>query len=361
MLFLDQRGTGLSSPISAATLSREGTPKQQAQYLKLFRADSIIRDCEAVRKCLTKDYPEKKQKWSVLGQSFGGFCAVTYLSQFPEGLKEVFTCGGLPPLINTPDQAYTQTYKKVVQRNEAYYTKYAEDVPRVHQICKYLDSSSPLLPSQIPLTSRRFLQIGLAFGFHGGFESVHDVILKAATELDTIGMMTRSTLASIDSNLDFDQNVLYAILHEPIYCQGAASNWSAHRVKKHFPQFESFGENTNYSLDNPIYFAGEMIYPWMFTDYAELQALQPVAEILAAVDDWPTLYDTEQLAKNEVPVYSATYMEDMYVDFGFARNTASKIRGCKEFITNVLYHNALGSKSDEVMKQLFAMRDDVVD
>ncbi|KAI9846895.1 MAG: hypothetical protein M1837_003507 [Sclerophora amabilis] len=79
------------------------------------------------------------------------------------------------------------------------------------------------------------------------------------------------------------------------------------------------------------------------------------------MDDWPALYDESQLAKNEVPVYAATYIDDMYVDFDLARETASKIKGCKEFITNVMYHNALSSKSDEVMRQLFALRDDVVD
>lgn len=42
VLYLDQRGTGLSTPISPATLSRCGkTPQEQADYIKLFRADNI--------------------------------------------------------------------------------------------------------------------------------------------------------------------------------------------------------------------------------------------------------------------------------------------------------------------------------
>lgn len=78
---MDQRGTGLSSTITAGTLARKGDAIKQAEYLKHFRADNIVRDCEAIRKCLTKDYPEDQRKWSVIGQSFGGFCAVTYLSK----------------------------------------------------------------------------------------------------------------------------------------------------------------------------------------------------------------------------------------------------------------------------------------
>lgn len=80
MLLLDQRGTGLSSTITAATLARQGNATKQAEYMKNFRADNIVRDCEAIRRCLTAGYSEDKRKWSVIGQSFGGFCAVTYFS-----------------------------------------------------------------------------------------------------------------------------------------------------------------------------------------------------------------------------------------------------------------------------------------
>ena len=99
----------------------------------------------------------------------------------------------------------------------------------------------------------------------------------------------------------------------------------------------------------------------MFESYPELDALKETAETLAKIDDWPDLYDEAQLAKNEVPVYSATYVDDMYVHFDYARQTALKIKNCKHFITNVWYHNALTGKSDELMKQLFALRDDVID
>ena len=145
----------------------------------------------------------------------------------------------------------------------------------------------------------------------------------------------------------------------------------------------------------------------MYDDYAELQELKETADILAGMDHWTNLYDEEQLAKNKVPMYSITYVDDMYVDFDFARKTASKIRNCKQFITNAVYHNGyvhsfstfviatrscfpsphhvtsescaketyraqrarvlttiftrLTRRSDEVVKQLFSLRDDVLD
>lgn len=62
MLYIDQRGTGLSNPISAGTLALQGDAQRQADYLKHFRADNIVRDCEAIRKILTADYPEELKK-----------------------------------------------------------------------------------------------------------------------------------------------------------------------------------------------------------------------------------------------------------------------------------------------------------
>ena len=76
VLLLDQRGTGRSTPVGVLPgLS----PQAQAGYLTHFRADSIVRDAELIRRELGVD------RWSVLGQSFGGFCLLSYLSIAPEG------------------------------------------------------------------------------------------------------------------------------------------------------------------------------------------------------------------------------------------------------------------------------------
>jgi pimeloyl-ACP methyl ester carboxylesterase len=106
ILAMDQRGTGLSTAISQSSLQLRGDEKVQVEYMKSFRADSIVKDAEAIRKALTADYPEEKKKWSIIGQSFGGFCSMTYLSFYPEGLKEAFVFGGLAPLTGGPDQVY---------------------------------------------------------------------------------------------------------------------------------------------------------------------------------------------------------------------------------------------------------------
>lgn len=82
VLLLDQRGTGLSSQISTESLhALFETDEEKANYLTHFRADSIVRDCETIRKQLTEGRSEQEeQRISLLGQSFGGFCITTYLS-----------------------------------------------------------------------------------------------------------------------------------------------------------------------------------------------------------------------------------------------------------------------------------------
>lgn len=158
-----------------------------------------------------------------------------------------------------------------------------------------------------------------------------------------------------------------------------ASDWSVDRLRSANSRF-------NIDVNRPqIYFTGEMvsstpsvslpvlkigsrpisyikqIFQDMFDSYTELNQLKQVAEILATTYDWPALYNETQLANNEVPVYAASYVDDMYVHFEHSAATAKKIKGCKQFITNAMYHDALRNKSDELMRQLFAMRDDTID
>jgi hypothetical protein len=336
----------------------------QAKYLKLYRADSIVRDCEAIRQALTADYPEDKKKWSVMGQSFGGFCIVTYLSFYPQGLREAFLFGGLQALVKSPDEVYRRLYKKLIQRNEAYYAKFPADVARVRQILHYLSrfgDGTIKLPSEGNLTRRRFQQLGINLGFHGGLDAVHDLVLRAAYDIENFGHLTRGSLSSIDRALSFDENLLYSILHEPIYCSGEAPNWSAQRIlDTEFPQFSPDRSDPS-DKDTPIFLTGEMIYPWMFTDYSELRKVSEVAELIAQDSDWPDLFDEAQLAKNEVPVFAAVYTEDMYVDYELSMQTAGKIRGCKTFTTNVMFHDAIRSRMDEVVRMAWGLRDDVVD
>jgi len=52
VLLLDQRGTGLSSPITPQALKLIDTDADKADFLRLFRCDSIVRDAEQIRTTL---------------------------------------------------------------------------------------------------------------------------------------------------------------------------------------------------------------------------------------------------------------------------------------------------------------------
>ncbi|KAH8675819.1 Alpha/Beta hydrolase protein [Xylariales sp. PMI_506] len=370
LLLMDYRGVGYSCPVSADTLTLVGGPQEQADYLKLFRADNIVRDCEAVRKCLTQDYPPEKQKWSIFGQSFGGMTSLTYLSLHPEGLRESFITGGLVALDKGPDETYQSTFQKVIQRNRAYYEKFPEDIAIVKEIASKIreigGAKGIPLPAGGHLTVPLFLTLGISFGKYYGLDEVHNVVVSVKGDLDQFGFITRATLNTIQQSMSWDVAPIYSVLHEPIWCYkpGIASNWSAERVGVSLSPFQwlrgDWAGPQSLRDDEPLYFSGEMVYPFFFDTCDELVKLKETAQILAEFDKWPALYDEAQLAKNTVPVYAAIY-QDMYVYPEDSRATAAKIKGCKTWESSVHYHGALRSHAADVFRELLRLRDDTID
>ena len=344
VLLLDQRGTGLSTPVNAQTLARLATPQAQADYLKHFRADSIVRDAEFIRRQLLGE----AGRWSLLGQSYGGFCGVHYLSAAPAGLAEVLLTGGLPPLNHAPDDVYRATYPRVIEKNRRYYERYPEDVQRAKDVADYLAAHAVYLPTGDRLSPRRFQQLGLGFGASDGFEHAHYLLEEAFVQGAAGLEINHAFLRGFENLQAFDTNPIYAILHEAIYCEGAASNWSAQRVRAEYPHLEV-------SSSDRVYLTGEMIYPWMFDEYSQLRPLKAAAEILAAYDAWPSLYDAAALRANTVPCAAAVYYDDMYVDRLLAEETAQNLQGIKLWITNEYEHNGLRIDGDIILNRLLGM------
>jgi len=344
VLLLDQRGTGLSTPVSHQTLAHLETPEAQAEYLKHFRADSIVRDAEYIRTQLLG----KDGRWSILGQSFGGFCVLRYLSAAPEGLREAMFTGGLPPLERTAEDVYRATYRRTLEGNRRYYERYPDDVARVQEIAAYLASNEVRLPGGGYLTPRRFQQLGLYFGANDGFEHAHYRLEEAFGDGELDKEIGYRALRHLENTFTFEMNPIFAVLHEAIYCQEAASNWAAERVRAEYPEFQIVP-------GQPVYFTGEMIYPWMFDEYPYLRPLKEAAEILAAYDGWPRLYDVETLRANTVPCAASVYYDDMYVERAFSEETAQSIQGIRLWITNEYVHNALRAHGEVVLGRLLDM------
>lgn len=344
VLLLDQRGTGRSTPVTTQTLARFATPQAQAAYLKHFRADNIVRDAEHIRVELLGE----NGKWSALGQSYGGFCLTHYLSAAPQGLRAVIITGGLPSLTRPVDDVYRATYRRVLEKNRLYYERYPEDVAHVQAIVRYLQEHAVRLPDGARLTPRRFQQLGLALGASDGFEQIHYLLEDAFVQGAHGPELSYVFLRHFEEAQRFETNPLFAILHEAIYCQEFAANWSAERVRAEHPLFEP-------DPNQPVLFTGEMIYPWMFDEYPQLQPLKAAAELLAADPDWPRLYDIETLRNNRVPCVAAVYYNDMYVERTYSEETAANIGGIRLWITNQYEHNALRADGEIVLDRLLAM------
>jgi pimeloyl-ACP methyl ester carboxylesterase len=336
VLLLDQRGTGRSSPANRRTLAGL-TPQAQADYLAHFRADSIVLDAELIRRELT-DEP-----WSVLGQSFGGMCAVTYLSFAPHGLKEVFITGGLPGLTATADDVYRRTYRTVAARNAAHYERYPRDAGTARRVADYLSGREVRLPDGGLLTVEAFQSAGILLGQSGGSHALH-YLLEDPFAGDGL---SDAFLYAMMGQVSFATGPLYALLHEACYAQGQATRWSAQRIRAEYPEFGPGAD--------PLYFTGEMIYPWMIDGDPVLRPFRQAADILAERDGWPPLYDPSRLAANDVPVAAAVYYYDMYVDRELSMQTAAAIRGLRTWVTSEHEHNALRSAGGAVLGRLIGM------
>ncbi|HEY6277724.1 MAG TPA: alpha/beta fold hydrolase [Streptosporangiaceae bacterium] len=343
VLLLDQRGTGRSTPATRQTLARFGTAAGQAAYLAHFRADAIVRDAELVRRAVTGGEP-----WSVLGQSFGGFCTVTYLSLAPEGLREAFITGGLPGLSAGPDDVYRMTYRKVAAKVGEHYRRYPGDAEQARRVARHLSRHRVTRPDGAPFTVESFQALGHVLGASTGSDDLHYLL----EDPFAAGELSDAFLDAVQANLSFAAAPLYAVLHEACYAQGAATGWSAHRVRAEFAGFDPAAAVDG---DAPLLFTGEMIYPWLFELDPALRPLRGAAEELAGRADWPALYDPARLAANEVPVAAAVYFNDMYVPAELSVPTGQAIGGLRAWVTSEYEHDGLRVSNGAVLDRLIAM------
>ncbi|MGH3740394.1 MAG: alpha/beta fold hydrolase [Micromonosporaceae bacterium] len=344
VLLLDQRGTGRSTPATRQSLPVRGDAAAQAAYLAHFRADAIIADAEAFRRHLAGE----DARWSVLGQSFGGFCALTYLSTAPDGLREVLIAGGLPPLQGGPDPVYRSTYRRVRQNNVEYFTRYPDDERMARRVAEHLAVEDERLPTGERLSPRRLQSVGIGLGKKLSFDTLHYLLEDPFVTTRHGPRLSDSFLNGVWAQVSFVDRPLYAVLHEAIYCQGEASRWSAHRIRDEHPEFES-------DHGDGFRFTGEMIYPWQFSEDPALTPLADAAQLLAEKDDWPALYDPERLAGNQTPVAAAVYLDDMYVEFEHSMATARQVGALRAWVTNGYWHDGIREDGAAVLDRLIDM------
>ncbi|KAI0011092.1 hypothetical protein F4779DRAFT_637833 [Xylariaceae sp. FL0662B] len=411
VLYPDYRGTGDSDRSSAAPLVRVDAEtilhREGAGPLPRYRQTAIARDLESVRR---RALPAGA-RWSLLGQSFGGWVALTSLSFHGAGLQEVFVAGGLAPASaqRGPRDVYAALFPRVIQRNGDYYAKYRDDVPRVRRLARWLAAQGPggrgvELPRGGWLSVQRFLCLGRFLGSRARWGEVHDLLVDMEMDLEETqrdaaavldweqfpdsqcgaaicGSLSHATLwryETIDS-WKLDQRPLYAVLHEAMYCNsvGSRSGWAACREAARFPEFwwvncrpefmrwelevrESNGGLGADDEEEPrLYFSGEMVYPFFFDTYAGLGPFKEAAEYIAWHKWDEPLYDAEALRRNEVPVTALSYGDnDMYVDSGLGQEAWDMVGGPKAMVLEDFEweHGAIRSDTERVLKSLWYKR-----
>jgi pimeloyl-ACP methyl ester carboxylesterase len=325
VLMLDQRGTGRSTPYGAP----DDDPQADARRLIHFRADAIVADAELLREHLGVE------QWSLLGQSFGGFCSLHYLSVAPQSLREVFFTGGLPAVGRPVDEVYAATFDAMRTLNERYHRQFPGDLDRLHRLLDACDAGEVLDPYGHAISRRLARAIGHGLGMDGGAEALHYLL-----ELDPRSRAFAHDLAAM---LPFNaRNPMYAVLHESSCSDGDATRWSSQRVAP-----------DDFTGDS-VLLTGEHIFPWHFEDTVALRPYREVADALAE-HPWPRLYDPDVLASVDVPCAAVIYADDPYVVRRFSEETAALIPTLRPWLTNEHLHNGLRSAGDVILDRLIGM------
>ncbi|XAS74815.1 alpha/beta fold hydrolase [Dermatophilaceae bacterium Sec6.4] len=336
VLLLDQRGTGRSTPITPS-ITQGRTAQEVADYLSHFRADAIVADAEILRATLSGE-----RKWDTLGQSYGGFVTLTYLSIAPQGLAHCYVTGGLPGITASAADVYARTFTRAAARTREFYARYPEDEAAITALVDHVSEHEVRLPDGDLLTPHRVRTLGASFGMSYGFETLHWLLddAWAGTQLHP------RFLSEVQVTTGFIDNVLYPLQEYSYATADAPSAWAAQREYDRRPDFAADAR--------PVLMTAEMMFPWMFREIRALRPFAEAADLLASRTDWPPLYDARRLADNAVPLAAAVYYDDLYVDAPLQLQTVQQTGNARAWVTNEYEHDGLRS-SPTVLEHLFAM------
>lgn len=345
LVLLDQRGTGRSSRVDAARIARFDDGEAGADFLAHFRAPSIVRDAEHLRATAFEG-----RRWATIGQSYGGWLTLTYLSMAPEALTACLVTGGLASLHPSAAEVYRRTYPRALAKNLEYERRYPGDTATIGRIADLLTAEDVRLPDGDRLTVPRLQFLGNGFGMKHGFEEVHWLIDEAFS--GSGDGLSDTFLAGVDAQSDFADDPLWAVLQEPLYGDpdSGATAWAADAEHARHPEFAADAR--------PLRFTGEAMFRWMFDEIRLLRPFAAAADALARRTDWSPLFDRERLAANEVPVAAAVYFDDLYVDSGLQLETAGSVGALQVWVTNEWEHDGIRDSGDRVVRRLLELVDE---
>lgn len=347
IIMLDQRGTGRSTPLDNVTIPALGS--RAGAWLRLMRADQIVGDAEALRRALGI------KKWTVMGQSFGGFIITAYLSRFPENIEKAYITGGLPGLTKV-NRIYERTFAATARRCQEFYALSGME-EAVRQTCAHVLEHDEYLPNGEKLTPNRIRQVGLELGRTLGLENLRYLFEAPFVQIGGKRHLTQEFLGQVGSRVSFALDPLYALLHETIYGNAVPQTeveptaWAADRIRENAPGFAQNADPLDY--DQPYYLTGEHFGSWAFAHDSALQPLADLADDLAAETEWPVLYDPQKLAENQVPVHAVVYRDDIFVPRALSLNTG-RVMGANILEKDDLHHDGLRASGNLIISWLLS-------
>lgn len=356
VVLLDQRGTGQSTRLDSQTLADLPDDRARADRVALFRQDQIVADAEAVREELTGGKP-----WTTLGQSYGGFLTLTYLSMAPQGVAASMLTGGLPGLVGI-DDIYRLTYERTAARNRVHFARHPEDERTVRDVAAHLADTEEVLPTGERLSPTRFRMIGMGLGMQTRTDLLHYLLEGPWVSVRGERRLSREFLEGIWAEVQMAP--MYGVLHESIYAgatpaladAAAPTNWSAERLARETPGFVPDADPLDTS--EPYYLTGEHMMHAFFEEDPNLRPLLGATEILAERTDWTPVYLPEVLSQTSTPVAAAVYYDDMFVPRELSLDTAAAIRGARVWVTNEYQHDGVRASGGRVFDHLHAMLTD---
>lgn len=313
VVMLDQRGTGKSTPVTDEILT-QGTAAV-VEYLQLLRADSIVRDAEAMREHLGAP------TWNTLGQSFGGFTTLAYLSTDAASLDRVFITGGLSAVGRTPGEVYAATFDKMRTANAAYYRRFPEHREAVRRLVDLAGEERITLPSSEVLSVSRLRSLGMLLGSDHGWQTLWGILDQDPA--------TNAFRYDLEAALAFDgRNPLYYVFHESSYADGHPTQWAAETV-----------EPEDFRAD-PTLLTGEHVR----RDWADtVPAFQPWREVVREIAnvEWPGLYDAKAIADSGVGGAASVYVNDLFVPYELSMETAALLPNLRLWATTEHEHSGL--------------------
>jgi pimeloyl-ACP methyl ester carboxylesterase len=320
VVLLDQRGTGLSTPIGDDDLERDDL----VEHLTHLRADAIVRDAEALREELGA------ATWNVLGQSFGGFTTLAYLSTDAASLDRVYFTGGLSAVGRSPDEVYALTYDKMRTESEKYYRRFPAHRDVMRRLVDLAADGDLVLPDGEVASVSRVRSLGHLLGSDDGWQRLWSLL-----ELDPRSNAFRHDLAG---EMAFDaRNPIYVALHESSYADGFATRWSAERVEP--DDFRS----------DPTLLTGEHVRrEWLDT----VPTLRPWRDVTLALaeHEWPRIYDAAAIEASGARGAAAVYVNDVYVPLEYSLETARLMPDVVPWVTSEHEHSGL--RSGDVLTRL---------